>query len=200
MYMGNINWNELRDRVYKNALNHGFHEKPHEEEHYLMLVITELSEAVNADRKDRRADIDAYLKDMERVNEVSKIYRDDTDIYRMTRPEQIFIRHIKDTVEDELADATIRLLDFAGAFDYSIDETYFKEEAYADSSECLKGHSFIKIIYTVVKSLMDDEINISFVLFVLLSIAWHYKIDLLWHIEQKMKYNEMRPYKHGKKY
>lgn len=25
-------------------------------------------------------------------------------------------------------------------------------------------------------------------------------IDLLWHIEQKMKYNELRENKHGKKY
>ena len=49
--MENINWNELRDRAYQNAVNHGFHEKPLEIEHYLMLVITELSEAVNADRK-----------------------------------------------------------------------------------------------------------------------------------------------------
>lgn len=25
-------------------------------------------------------------------------------------------------------------------------------------------------------------------------------INIFWHIEQKMKYNERRPYKHGKKY
>ena len=25
-------------------------------------------------------------------------------------------------------------------------------------------------------------------------------IDLLWHIDQKMKYNELRPAMHGKKY
>lgn len=25
------------------------------------------------------------------------------------------------------------------------------------------------------------------------------EIDIFWHIEQKMKYNELRPYKHGNK-
>ena len=198
--MENIKWNELRDRAYQNAVNHGFHEKPLEIEHYLMLVITELSEAVNADRKGLRANIDDYIKGLKQSDIVANTYRDDTDIYRETRPDKVFEKYIKDTVEDELADAAIRLLDFAGAFNYNIDIGLFQEESYAELSEELEKFSFTKNIYTVIISFKDVRTNISSILYYLFAIDWHYKIDLLWHIEQKMKYNENRPYKHGKKY
>ena len=32
------------------------------------------------------------------------------------------------------------------------------------------------------------------------SVAYYYHIDLFQHIEWKMRYNELRPYKNGKKY
>ena len=46
--MSNINLNELRDRSYKTACDHGFHDKRLSEEHCLCLVISELMEAVEA--------------------------------------------------------------------------------------------------------------------------------------------------------
>lgn len=52
--------NILRDRAYKTAYEHGFHEEELSDKHLLMLVITELSEAVEADRKGRRGDIESY--------------------------------------------------------------------------------------------------------------------------------------------
>lgn len=51
--MSNIDFNQLRDRAYKCACDHGFHQLELSNEHFLMLVITELSEAVEADRKGR---------------------------------------------------------------------------------------------------------------------------------------------------
>lgn len=48
-----MNLNELRDKAYRIACDHGFHDKELSNEHCLMLVITELSEAVEADRKGR---------------------------------------------------------------------------------------------------------------------------------------------------
>lgn len=49
--MSNINLNELRDRAYKTACEHGFHDKRLSNEHHLCLIISELMEAVEADRK-----------------------------------------------------------------------------------------------------------------------------------------------------
>ena len=43
-----ININELRDRAYKCAKAHGWHDTELSDEHLLWLVITELAEATNA--------------------------------------------------------------------------------------------------------------------------------------------------------
>lgn len=51
--MENINLNKWRDRAYKTACEHGFHDKELSKEHRLCLVISELMEAVEADRKGR---------------------------------------------------------------------------------------------------------------------------------------------------
>ena len=46
-----MNLNELRDRAYKTACDRGFHDEELSNEHCLCLVISELMEAVEADRK-----------------------------------------------------------------------------------------------------------------------------------------------------
>lgn len=51
-----INYNELAQRAYENAKEHGFHEG-YGLNHYLCLIITELCEAVEADRKRHRANL-----------------------------------------------------------------------------------------------------------------------------------------------
>ena len=188
MNMEKINWKELTERAYQNAKNHGWHEEAHSEYHYMMLVVTELSEAVEADRKGKYAQRVMFEKnfDTPQVN-----------------PEEhwkfCFETFIKDSVEDELADAVIRLLDYAGLHDLFIDDEVFTEEQYLDLSESLKDHSFTDIIYTEIRMLSLSK-SFTSIVYYLFAIAYHYKIDLLWHIEQKMTYNEMRPYKHGKKY
>ena len=48
-----MNLNELRDKAYRNAVTHGFHDEELSNEHCLCLVISELMEAVEADRKGR---------------------------------------------------------------------------------------------------------------------------------------------------
>jgi hypothetical protein len=55
--MSTINLNELRDRAYKIARDHGFHDADWSNEHLLCLVISELMEAVEADRNDSRANM-----------------------------------------------------------------------------------------------------------------------------------------------
>lgn len=52
-----MNLNELRDRAYKTACEHGFHDEELSNEHCLCLVLSELMEAVEADRKGRFAKV-----------------------------------------------------------------------------------------------------------------------------------------------
>lgn len=52
-----INLNKLRDEAYQNAVEHGWHDEDLSTEHFLCLVISELMEAVQAERKGKRSDV-----------------------------------------------------------------------------------------------------------------------------------------------
>lgn len=52
--MESIIFNELSKRAYKCACEHGFHNEERSNEHWLCLVVSELMEAVEADRKRKR--------------------------------------------------------------------------------------------------------------------------------------------------
>ena len=189
--MEKIDFDSLCVRAYENAVKHGFHEEKYPDYHYIMLIVTQIAEAVNADRKGKYAN---------RTMFENNFYRSITD------PEGHWIycyeTFIKDTVEDELADAAIRIFDYVGLKESHIDDSLFMEEEYLDLSKDLKGHSFTEIMFCIILSFGRKETaNADSILYYLFAISYHLGIDLLWYIEQKMKYNEMRPYKHGgKKY
>ena len=96
--------NKLRDKAYHCAVAHGWHEEDLSNEHFLCLVISELMEAVEADRKGSHADFEAFNKYCDRID-----FKEN------------FERQIKGTVEEELCDACIRLLDLAGLRGYDLD-------------------------------------------------------------------------------
>jgi len=118
--------NELAEKIHANALVHGFYddEKVNIPEK-LMLIVTELGEAMEAYRNNHNTDWEGYNKLIDRGIEDEK---------------GAFERLVKNTIEDELADTIIRTLDLCG----------------------------------------------------------YMKIDIAENIKLKMKYNESRPYKHGK--
>ena len=43
--------NKLAKEAYETAREHGWHDEEHSDEHWLMLILTEIAEPVNADRK-----------------------------------------------------------------------------------------------------------------------------------------------------
>lgn len=69
----------------------------------LMLITSELGEALEANRKDKVASLLSFDLDL------SNFIDQSPDIFKMN-----FERHIKDSFEDELADAVIRIFDLAG--------------------------------------------------------------------------------------
>lgn len=183
--------NILRDRAYKTACEHGFHEEELSDKHFLMLVITELSEAVEADRKGRRCDIESYKF-------ISKEHIKSNSEYLK---KLLFNRYVKDSVGDELADAAIRLLDLAGLRDIEVQRIETMEAAYVS---LFKSMPFTECIYDIIMNITKCErtirpcVNLS--LAIIFALAESRGIDLLWHINEKMKYNELRPNKHGKLY
>lgn len=177
--------NALRDECYKIACEHGWHDEEHSERHFLCLVITELSEAVEADRIDRHADLES-LNDAARE-------------YPWVR---CFATYVKDTVEGELADAAIRILDLAGLQDCDIGEAVTVRLKSADDYILLRAYfkasTFTEAVYTIVENLFFDGYELA--LLNVFNLAYVMDFDLMEHIRLKMQYNRTRERLHGKKY
>ena len=197
--MSKIDLNVLRDRAYKTACEHGFHEQELSNEHCLCLVISELMEAMEADRKRK------YFK--------GKImFERDFNLYSALVEENVryrnaFEKHIKDTVGDELADSVIRLLDLAGLRGISLELANGDiDDCIEDIAEACKDETFTESIYSIstlpvrYDGIFDFPTAVNDMILSIFGLAKHLEVDLLWHIEQKMEYNELREKMHGKKY
>lgn len=193
--MENINLNELRNRAYKTACEHGFHDKELSNEHCLCLIISELMEAVEADRKGKHADRESFKSSYE-----------DEEPHDDVNFKYCFEKYIKDTIPDELSDAVIRLLDLAGLRGISLETVSedINSEYMDDIVHMYSKLSFTEAIYVISiippVDCSDFSTVVNHMIFSIFALAKHLGIDLLWHIEQKMRYNELRENKHGKMY
>ena len=194
--MKNINLNELHDRAYKTACEHSFHDKELSNEHLLCLVISELMEAVEADRKGKRADRESFKSSYE-----------DEEPHDDVNFKYCFEKYIKDTISDELSDAVIRLLDLAGLRGISLELANGDiDDCIEDLAEACKDETFTESIYSIstlpvrYDGIFDFSITVNDMILSIFGLAKHLDIDLLWHIEQKIRYNELRPMLNGKKY
>jgi NTP pyrophosphatase (non-canonical NTP hydrolase) len=124
------NLNQFCRQIHEANKLKGFDESKENIGQSLMLIVSELSEALEAHRKSNFADKKKF-DEMMMSGVVYEHYF-----------ENAFKDSIKDTFDDEIADTVIRCFSLCGAL----------------------------------------------------------KIDIDWHIEQKLKYNETRSFKHGKKY
>lgn len=108
-------------------------------------------------------------------------------------------RYLKytDSVEFELADACIRMLDYFGMVNYIIDDSCGKDEVIEEFSRMYKDKKFTESIFNIANSITRYETQLAFVK--VIGLAKSRGIDIFWYIDQKMKYNELRPYKHGDK-
>lgn len=179
-----MNLNVLRDKAYRNAVTHGWHEENLSNEHFLCLVISELMEAVEADRKGRYANVGRYIAE--------------SDFYcHGAFSDTIFEQWIKDTVEDELADACIRLLDLAGLRGYDLDKLDYEGSDTEDYSEMNFTESMYRICVYVTDGFYNEYYDT--LLNEIFAFCKDRSIDIFWFINQKMRYNELRLYKHGDK-
>lgn len=178
--------------AYNTACEHGFHNKELSNEHCLMLVITELSEAVEADRKGQ------YMTEEDKIT------------YLSCQKEKFYMyayeNYIKGSVEEELADACIRLLDLSGLRNIDLSDW---NDGWDDIVSKLRPdaksvYTFTELMFALCKKIAELDNNIEeivYSLFGLIKTICHvYNIDIEWHIEQKMMYNSFRDKMHGKKY
>lgn len=192
--------------VYEGNVDRGFWERARPETELSTLVITELMEAVEADRKGRRA------------NTVSV-----SNLLNSFCP-TVFKNVVKDSVEDEVADAAIRCMDYIGhiakedgiapvvhfisaRYDMYMDdvkELQVPALTYATLCESLGSIAAVTFtnVFTVNVGKRKDAMRFAacnaFLIIQLLS--YKYDLNLENHVRLKLQYNATRPYKHGKKY
>jgi NTP pyrophosphatase (non-canonical NTP hydrolase) len=93
----------ISKEINENAHSKGFWDKGIDVPEKLILIVSEIIEAMEADRVDKRYD-----------NEYNIVYHNQGEFFN-----SIFEHHCKNTFEDELADAAIRIFDLA--FEMGID-------------------------------------------------------------------------------
>jgi NTP pyrophosphatase (non-canonical NTP hydrolase) len=119
--------NELITEVHKNARKKGFWDKKREIGTLLMLIVSEVSEAMEADRRLNFANIAEFFADT-RDNKVER--------------NEAFEKHIKDSFEDELADAVIRIFDLCGRFDIDLEFHILEKMKYNKSRPHKHGKAY----------------------------------------------------------
>lgn len=186
---------ELSEKVRTANLEKGFG-MPDSTNVAFMLIVTELSEAVDADRKDKHVDEKAF---------------NDGNISSDTAFTAKFEAHVKDTVEDEIADTVIRCLDCLNGYELmgAVSASYVEECVLRDYPTVL-GYPFASIAYLLTGKLTGIPKNrfeqletadaLYYVVYFLFVWCDAHGVDLWGHIRLKMRYNSYRPYKHGKNY
>ncbi len=200
------NLNQLAGEIRQNAIDKGFYEKPVSDATKIMLVITEMSEALEAHRCNRRTQIKSldeyvtYLKKYDCCDE-----KEEKVVFSA-----IFSQLIKDTLEDELADAYIRILDFCAYKEIDVDSwrTKILSLSMDAPTEWLRGLSFGDNLFVTCKVLIcGDNTPKEFSPYYMVATLTRIEaiceadnIDLDFHIRMKMRYNATREFRHGKEY
>lgn len=164
---------------------------------YLMFIIVEMSEALQADRKDRHGSIEDYEIEIEMGRDFPTAYRNS----------------LEGTVESEFADIAIHILSLLGSIMDSAKIELMGDNDIKDEYKLAKfifGSNIVEDLYRLIEKMgvcdLDDSPNwylakhLQEMLIVIFAIAHSNNINLMEHIRLKMKYNETRSYLHGYKY
>lgn len=171
--------------IHKGNLERGFWTTDTSIGKVLMMAIGELCEGLEADRKGRYANIEEF-----HANEKLHGFK------------EAFELSVKDTLQDEIADTYIRLLDYFG---YLISKNRITPSAIIDFDF---GPAFSRLddigemmleISHAIKMIKTDHSYFNHAFVGLAIMAQKLNIDLEWHIENKLKYNATRSFRHGNK-
>ena len=188
----------LSKQAYESAKSKGFYSDTGIDTTFcLMFIIVEMSEALQADRKDRHGSIEDYESEIEMGRDIPTAYRNT----------------LEGTVESEFADIAIRILSLLGSIMDSEKIELMGDKDIKDEYALAKfifGRNIVEDLYRQIEKMGVSDLNdspnwylakhLQEMLIDIFAIAHSNNINLMEHIRLKMKYNETRPYLHGYKY
>lgn len=124
----------ISKEIHENARAKGFWDKERNLGEILMLIVSEVSEAMEADRENRFANKKGFKAGMEGWEE------DWYDYNRKFKSE--FEMTIKNTLEDELADVMIRVMDLAYSRSINLEWHIIQKMKYNSMREHMHGKKY----------------------------------------------------------
>lgn len=199
------NINQLAKEIYQANQQKGFWPANRSSAEVLVLVQSELFEALEAHRKSKYAQNVTICLD-------KKVSEDFVEY---------FTTNIKDSFEDELADTIIRILDMAGAWDIELENNYLipslhnwanqhkslklMQREHFSFQSCVLEFSYL-ISQVIQQTLQTTTPELALakgtndLLSLTLAIAQHFRVKIEPYITLKLAYNKTREQQHGKKY
>jgi NTP pyrophosphatase (non-canonical NTP hydrolase) len=125
-----INLNTISKAIHEGNLRQGFYDPPPSLDRQILLVITELAESIEADRKNKKCSLSSTA--------LLTLLRYEDDKYFKSQ----FQNEVKDTYEDEIADTMIRLFDLCGYLNIDIDKHISAKVRYNSLREYKHGKRY----------------------------------------------------------
>jgi hypothetical protein len=192
--------NDLAKEIHAGNVERGFYDKPRKIGNSIFQIICELAEAVEADRNpDIKRNVEAEAKVAQDL-----MLSGDTEAFVAYYKE-----HIRGSIAEELADACIRILDFAAAnnLEVQLDYNYMHRRNHTGdfdfAEEMMVVVSELEMLYNrcrleLAQFFKEQRIHSS--LSYICWIAEEVGANMPLHIDLKVAYNSSRPRLHGKKY
>lgn len=187
---------QFMTKAYENAKAKGFYKPDLDINQELMLIITEMGEAIQASRHNRHGSIDGYNTYLE-VSDEHVAYEES----------------LEGTVESEFADITLRIISLLGWYDSQnticlMNDTELKKTEEFHKVEFEHGNYCLPTaMYLIITRITYfpfscspawmNTLRLQDILVQVFALSHAEGIDIVEHIKLKMQYNESRPYLHG---
>lgn len=189
--MTNEKLHELARIAHSNAKAKGFWETARPEKESLILIVSEIAEALEAARKGKFCAKENFT---EALNIYREIGRESIIPNEVSGAFGIYFNDFcRGTFEEEIADTFIRILDLMEER-----KQVFQVEEMLEANETRVGFYIPMILFDITAHVMKDDLNEA--IFLLYLLSQEKGFDLILWTRMKMKYNETRGYKHGKQF
>ena len=135
-----MNLNELSKEIYEANKLKGFDVKECNIGQTLMLIVSELSEALEADRKGKKDRLKFFEQELGYARLKIEDYEPENENFKWITNR--FETTIKDTFEDEIADTFIRVMDLVGALEIDIEKHIYLKRMYNSQRQFKHGKAY----------------------------------------------------------